>query len=116
MKGVEKFAIAKISAIKGSVQKLKLVSDLVKGMKVSDALLQLHFCNRKLARDVKFVLNSAISNAENNFGMDIDKLYVSKIDLGKSFYLKRFHPRGRGRSASVRKPFSKMTVYVSERG
>jgi len=113
---LKKSAFAKAVAIKASVQKLKLVADIIYGMNVSDALLQLQFCRRKVAQDIKDVLNSAIANAENNQNLDIDKLYISAINLGKSFALKRFHPRGRGRAASIKKPFSNITVYVSERG
>ena len=112
----EKSAFAKNTSIKASVQKLKIVADVIRGIKVSDALLQLEFCKRNVARDLKLILNSAIANAENNGGMDIDKLYVSGINLGKSFVLKRFHPRGRGKAASIKKPFSNVTIYVSERG
>ena len=61
------------------------------------------------------MLNSAISNAENNFGMDVDNLYISKIMVGKAFALKRFHARGRGKASKITKPFSKITIYVSER-
>lgn len=113
---VKNSAIAKAITVKASVQKLKLVADLIRGMKVGDALLQLQFCKRKVAQDIKVVLNSAVANAENNHGMDIDRLYISSIQLGKSFCLKRFSPRGRGRVASIKKPFSNITVCVSERG
>ncbi|CAG7590094.1 MAG: 50S ribosomal protein L22 [Candidatus Midichloria sp.] len=113
---LKKEASAKATAVKASVQKLKLVADIIREMNVAEALLQLQFCKRKVAQDIKAVLHSAIANAENNDGMDIDKLYVSTIHLGKSFALKRFHPRGRGRAASIKKPFSNITICVSERG
>jgi large subunit ribosomal protein L22 len=61
------------------------------------------------------VLNSAISNAENNQGLDIDKLYVSEVKVGKAFTLKRFSARGRGRSSKIIKPYSRLTIYVTER-
>jgi len=113
---LNKGAIAKGTSIKASVQKLNLVASMIRGMNVSNALLQLEFCKRKCARDMRAVLASAIANAENNYNLDIDKLYVSTIHLGKAFSLKRFHPRARGRAGSVRKPFSKITICVSERG
>lgn len=109
-------AVAKAVAIKGSVQKLNLVVDIIRNMAVVDALHQLQFCKRKLAKDVKVVLSSAIANAENNYAMDIDSLYISSVYTGKAFTLKRFHTRARGRSGAIKKPFSNITICVSERG
>jgi large subunit ribosomal protein L22 len=111
-----KTTCARAGAVKGSVQKLNLVAELIRGKKVDDALMQLGFSRKKAAKDMKSLLNSAIANAQNNNGFDIDKLYISEILVGKSFTLKRFHPRGRGRAAKVMKPFSNMTIFVTERG
>jgi large subunit ribosomal protein L22 len=106
-------AQATAKAIKGSVQKLGLVSNLVKGMNVADALMQLKFSRRRAANDLYVLLKSAVNNAENNQGLDVDNLYVSQIILGKAFTLKRFHARGRGRSAGIQKPYSRVTIFVS---
>lgn len=111
----EKTAFAKNIAIKTSVQKLSLVTDLIRGLTVSDALYQLQFCKKKVAKDVRLVLSSAIANAENNNRLDIDKLYVSKILVGKAFALKRFNVRARGRMAKIIKPFSRVAIFVSEK-
>ena len=109
-------ANAKATAVKTSVQKLSIVADMIRGMSAAQALLQLQFCKRKVARDVMAVLSSAIANAENNNNLDIDKLFVSSINVGKAFSLKRFHPRARGRAGAIRKYFSNITIYVTERG
>lgn len=111
----EQSAFATGKALKGSVQKLNLVCEVVRKMKAADAVIQLQFLRKKLAKDVLDVLNSAIHNAENNFGMDVDNLYVSRIQVGKAFALRRFHARGRGRASKITKPYSRVTVYVSER-
>lgn len=112
----DKTAYAKATALKSSVQKVSLVVDLIKGMRVANALEQLSFSRKKIAKEIKVVLSSAIANAENNFALDPDKLYVSEILIGKAFTLKRFHARGRGRSSKILKPFSNVTIFVSERG
>ena len=109
-------ASAKATAVKSSVQKLSIVAEMIRGMNVHDALMQLEFCKKKVARDVKAVLFSAVANAENNNNMDIDKLFVLGIDVGKSFSLKRFHPRAKGRAGAIRKHFSNITIHVTERG
>lgn len=102
-------------SIKGSVQKLGLVCNLIKGLNVNEAMLQLQFSKKRAAKDVSEVLKSAIANAENNHGLDIDSLFVSQIFVGKALTLKRFHARGRGRAASIIKPYSKITIFVSKR-
>lgn len=106
---------AKGRAIKGSVQKINLVAKLVTGMKAFDALTQLKFCRKRAAGDLYQVLNSAIANAENNHSRDIDSLYIDRITVGKSFVLKRFHARGRGRAAGIKKPYSNITIYLDEK-
>lgn len=108
-------ATASAKAIKGSVQKINLVCKLVSKMSVDKAMLQLQFLRKRVAKDVADVLNSAISNAENNYGMDINNLYISRIMVGKAFVLRRFHARGRGKASKISKPFSKITIYVSEK-
>lgn len=110
-----KTAEATAKAVKGSVQKINLVCKLVNRMKADQAMLQLQFLRKRAAKDVLDVLNSAISNAENNLGMDVDNLYISKIMVGKAFALRRFSARGRGKASKITKPFSRITIYVSER-
>lgn len=109
-------AFAKATHIKGSVQKLNLVAGLIRGVGVFNASLQLRHCTKKLAEDVLQVLNSAVSNAENNYSLDIDRLYVSEVLVGPAFAFKRHMARGRGRSAAISKKYSKLTLVVSERG
>ncbi len=106
--------IAKGTAIKGSVQKVNLVANMIKGMKAFDALLQLKFSNKRAAKDIYHILNSAIANAENNHSRDIDNLYVDRITVGRAFVLRRFHARGRGRASGIKKPFSNVTIYLDE--
>jgi large subunit ribosomal protein L22 len=111
----KKTSQASTVSIKGSVQKLNLVARLIAGMPVANAMHQLQFCRKGQSKSVLAVLNSAISNAENNQGLDIDKLYVSEVKVGKAFTLKRFSARGRGRSSKIIKPYSRLTIYVTER-
>ena len=105
-------AIAKNLRI--SPQKLNLVAELIRGKKVSRALNDLEFSRKRIAKDVKKALMSAIANAENNHGLDIDDLIVSEAYVGKNMVLKRFAARGRGRSSRIFKPFSQITVVVRE--
>jgi large subunit ribosomal protein L22 len=98
-----------------SPRKLNLVAQLIRGKKASSALAELTFNNRRIAKDVRKVLQSAIANAENNHQLDVDRLYVKEATVGHSFALKRFHARARGRAGRVEKPFSHLTVVVGER-
>ena len=100
--------------IRVSPQKLNLVAASIRGMDVSKALLQLQFSKKRIAIDVKKVLQSAIANAENNHDLDIDKLIVSEAYVGKALVMKRFRPRARGRGAKILKPISNLTVIVKE--
>ena len=107
-------ASAKVKNIKTSVQKLGLVTNAIQGMKVSEALLQLRFMKKKVAINVKSCLESAIANAENNHELDIDNLIIDRVNIGKSFVMKRFRARARGRGARIFKPFSNMEIIVKE--
>jgi large subunit ribosomal protein L22 len=78
-------------------------------------LTQLRFEKRRVAQEVKKVLQAAVANAENNHGLDVDKLYIAEAWVGRSFVMKRFQARGRGRSAGIEKPFSNLTIVVKER-
>ncbi|MGI9388399.1 MAG: 50S ribosomal protein L22 [Methyloligellaceae bacterium] len=97
-----------------SPQKLNLLASSIRGKKVNTALADLTFSRKRIARDVKKTLESAIANAENNHGLDIDALIVSEAYVGKNLTLKRWKPRARGRVGRIVKPFSQLTVVVRE--
>ena len=110
----EKRVIAKAKSIRTSGQKLNLVAQSIRGKKIKQAIDQLTFSRKRIAGQVLKVLNSAIANAENNFGLDIDRLIVDEAFVGKSIVMKRMRPRARGRAARILKPFSKLTIIVKE--
>jgi large subunit ribosomal protein L22 len=97
-----------------SPQKLNLVAQLIRGKKVAAALADLEFSRKRIARDVRKCLESAIANAENNHDLDVDELVVSEAFVGNGIVMKRFAPRGRGRSGRVFKPFSQLTIIVRQ--
>ena len=97
-----------------SPQKLNLVAQLIRGKKVATALADLQFSQKRIAKDVKKCLESAIANAENNHDLDVDELIVSEAHVGKALVMKRFHPRARGRASRVEKPFSHLTIVVRQ--
>jgi large subunit ribosomal protein L22 len=97
-----------------SPRKLDLVAGLIRGKKVAAALADLQFSRKRIAKDVKKCLESAIANAENNHQLDVDDLVVAEAYIGKSLVMQRFTPRGRGRSAGIEKPFSNITIVVRE--
>jgi large subunit ribosomal protein L22 len=97
-----------------SPQKLNLVAQLIRGKKVAMALSDLEFSQKRIARDVKKCLESAIANAENNHDLDVDELVVAEAHVGKALVLKRFHPRGRGRMGKILKPFANLTIVVRQ--
>ncbi len=101
--------------IRTSPQKLNLVAAMIRGQAVGKALADLTFSNRRIAGEVKKILQSAVANAENNHQLDVDQLYVKEAFVGKTFTLKRFRPRARGRAGRIFKPFSNMTIVVRER-
>lgn len=108
-------ALATVKMLRTSPSKLNLVADLIRGMDAEAALVQLTFSKKRIAQDVKKVLQSAIANAENNHDLDVDALYVSEVKVGKALVMKRFRARARGRGARILKPFSNLTVIVRER-
>ncbi|MER2520378.1 MAG: 50S ribosomal protein L22 [Bdellovibrionales bacterium] len=112
----EKCALAKASSLRTSARKLNLVAASIRGKDAAAALTQLRFEKRRIAQEVKKVLQAAVANAENNHGLDVDRLVVSEAWVGRSFVMKRFHARGRGRSAGIEKAFSNLTIVVKERG
>jgi large subunit ribosomal protein L22 len=108
-------AQACLHALRTSQRKLNIVAELIRGKAADSALAELTFSRRRIARDVKKVLQAAIANAENNHQLDVDRLYVKEATVGRAFVLKRFQTRGRGRSARVEKHFAHLTVVVRER-
>ncbi len=107
-------AMAKLRMIRISPQKLNLVAQMIRGSKVDKALADLEFSPKRISSDVKKCLESAIANAENNHGLDIDSLIVSEAYVGKNLVMKRFRARARGRGARILKPFSELTIIVRE--
>jgi large subunit ribosomal protein L22 len=97
-----------------SPQKLNLLAQLIRGKKVAAALADLEFSRKRMAREVRKCLESAIANAENNHDLDVDELVVAQAHVGKALVLKRFHPRGRGRMGRIFKPFANLTIVVRE--
>ena len=108
-------AMAGVRMVRVSPRKLNLVAQLIRGKSASAALAELTFTRRRIAQDVRKVLQAAIANAENNHQLDVDRLVVAEATVGKSFVMKRFATRARGRSARILKPWSKLTVVVRER-
>ena len=100
--------------LKISPQKLNLLAQLIRGKKVDTALADLQFSRKRIAQDVRKCVMSAVANAENNHGLDVNDLVVTQAFVGKNLVLRRFHARGRGRSAGIQKPFSQLTVIVKE--
>jgi len=97
-----------------SPQKLNLVAQLIRGKKVATALADLEFSQKRISREVRKCLESAIANAENNHDLDVDDLVVKEAYVGKALVLKRFHARARGRGARIEKPFANLTIVVRE--
>jgi large subunit ribosomal protein L22 len=97
-----------------SPQKLNLLAQLIRGKKVDKALADLTFSRKRIARDVKKTLESAIANAENNHDLDVDALIVSEAYVGKGLVMKRLKPSARGRASRIEKPFAQITVIVRQ--
>ena len=106
-------AVARV--LRTSPRKLNLVCQTIRGRSAEDALAELAFSKRRIARDVKKTLQSAIANAENNHQLDVDRLYVAEATVGRSFVMKRFRARARGRVGRLLKPWSRLTLVVRER-
>lgn len=107
-------ALATGRMLRVSPQKLNLVAQLIRGKKAESALADLTFSNKRIARDVKKVLQSAIANAENNHSLDVDDLVVAEAFVGKNLVMKRWHARARGRVGRIEKPFSQITIVVRQ--
>ena len=108
-------ANAKDNMVRISPTKLTLIVNSIVNMKVSSAINQLQFSSKRISRIILKVLNAAVANAENNKQLDIDKLFIKEVFVGKSLRMKRWRPRAKGRAASIIKPFSKVTIVVEER-
>ena len=108
-------AMAKTRMLRTSPQKLNLVAGLIRGKPVDKALADLTFSRKRIAIDVKKCLQSAVANAENNHGLDVDNLVVAEAWVGKNLVMKRGRPRARGRFGKIMKPFSEITIKVRER-
>jgi large subunit ribosomal protein L22 len=107
-------AMAKLRMLKTSPQKLNLLAGLIRGQKVEKALNDLTFSKKRVAVDVKKCLQSAIANAENNHGLDVDELVVAEAWVGKNLTMKRGRPRARGRFGRIIKPFAEITIKVRQ--
>ena len=112
----ENEARAVTKLLRVSPQKLNLLAQLIRGKKVDRALADLTFSRKRIAKDVKKTLQSAIANAENNHDLNVDALVVSEAYVGKKLVLKRMRPRARGRGAAILKPFAQITVVVRQVG
>ncbi len=112
----ENEAMAKSKMLRTSPQKLNLVAALIRGKKVERAVTDLTFSKKRIAGDVLKCLQSAIANAENNHGLDVDELVVAEAWCGKNLTLKRGRPRARGRFGKIMKPFSELTIKVRQVG
>ncbi len=111
----ENEAMASARSIRTSAYKLNLVAESIRGKDAGAALAELDFSRRRVAREVRKVVQSAIANAENNHQLDVDRLYIAEATVGRAFVLKRFRARARGRMGRILKPFSNLTVVVRER-
>ncbi len=107
-------ARAVVKNLRVSPQKLNLVAQMIRGKKVDTALADLEFSRKRIARDVRKCVMSAVANAENNHNLNVNDLVVTEAHVGKNIVMRRFHARGRGKMSPVEKPFSQLTVVVRE--
>lgn len=105
---------AKLLNIQGSIFKINLVTKLIKGMSIETALLQLKFCKKRVSKYILKTLQSAISNAQNNYKEDIDKLYLSNIITNKSKFVKKSKIRARGKIDKIYKKYSNLTIIIKK--
>ncbi|WP_255419676.1 50S ribosomal protein L22 [Wolbachia endosymbiont of Dipetalonema caudispina] len=112
MEEEKKCMIVKASSrvLKSTPRKLNLVADLIRNKKVSFATVQLKFCEKKAACLMAKVLNAAVANAQHNYGLDVDGLYIKEVLIGKSFTLRRIYPKAMGRASKVDKCYSSITI------
>jgi large subunit ribosomal protein L22 len=108
-------AMAVARQLRLSPRKLNLVAGSIRGLSCDRALAELQFSRRRIAHEVRKVLQSAIANAENNHQLDVDRLFVAEASVGKTMVIKRWRPRARGRVGRIEKPFSQLRLVVRER-
>ncbi len=101
--------------VRSSARKISIVLDQIRGKKVDVALRDLDFLRKRISKDISKTVKSAVANAENNNQYDIDNLYVKEAYVGKSLVMKRFRPRAKGRASPINKPFSRITIVLSEK-
>jgi large subunit ribosomal protein L22 len=111
----ENEAVAIARNLRVSPRKLNLVAGMIRNLAAGEAVSRLTFSKKRIARTVKKVLESAIANAENNHGLDVDRLVVARAEVGRGLVLRRFHARARGRAAKIEKWFSPLRIVVAER-
>ena len=100
--------------VRSSPRKINLLLKNIRGKKADIVIRDLSFARQRVARDIKKTVQSAVANAENNNQYDIDNLYVKEAYVGKSLVLKRFRPRAKGRASGIKKPYSNLTIILSE--
>jgi len=113
-KNKEKIVRSINNNIRSSVRKLNPILKEIVGRKVEVAIRNLEFSDKRITKDIKKTIDSAVANAENNFQYDIDKLIVKEAYCGKKITMKRFRPRAKGRAAPILKPYSSVTIILSE--
>ncbi len=114
LKNKEKIVRSVNNNIRSSVRKLNPILKDIVGKKVDTAIRDLEFSEKRISKDIKKTISSAVANAENNFQYDIDKLIVKEAYCGKKIIMKRFRPRAKGRAAPILKPYSSVTIILSE--
>ena len=100
--------------VRSSPRKINLILKSITGMGVNEAVKNLNFARKRIAHDIKKTVQSAVANAENNYQYDIDKLYIKEAYVGKAIVLKRFRARAKGRASPIKKPYSNVTIILSE--
>ena len=113
-KNKEKIVRSINNNIRSSVRKLNPILKAIVGKKVETAIRDLQFSEKRITKDIRKTISSAVANAENNFQYDIDKLIVKEAYCGKKIIMKRFRPRAKGRAAPILKPYSSVTIILSE--
>lgn len=108
-------SIAKLRSLRASPRKVELIAGLIRGSNANDALTQLTFSKKAVARPIKKLLQSAIANAENNHNLDIDRLFVKEVRVGRAMVMKRFAARARGRASKIEKFFSNVSIVLEEK-
>ena len=102
-------------SIRSSTRKLKPILKSIVGMNVDKAIRDLTFSDKRICKDIKKTISSAVSNAENNFQYDIDNLFIKEAHCGKQIIMKRFRARAKGRASPIMKPYSRLTIILAEK-